>query len=407
MFDLLLDSLRDRLFLIIDCSHKFEMANGTRKSLSDLFPNEIQKIRADLSKLKIHGILGSSKLSNFSSCGNAIPNLYLYQHTSHKSFSAVTFTMIAGCCNEVVEEADALNNCGHEHHDYLLPYFYANQRLESHYQEIIEENDDGPRKNLAQTNLTELQTLLGCEDYSTCSKSKFYTSGRPGECANAYNEDTWTTRLFFCLSTGLKDFSGKLTASLRGRRVGSAVIQATCPPGVPEECFLFMGVPDFTISWKKPSTGSPVSVVTTDPTITISDSPNSDESELDTSGRCENAHQMSPNNVYRNGSLIPTKGGELIAAIHQSMLLKILRKLKKQKPIELPLVGNGFYIHKVTGTIHFELKIGDPNHGMEVKATIFENGLVDPKSLCSSIEKFRSKLKKPTRRTVGVGDPQT
>ena len=74
---------------------------------------------------------------------------------------------------------------------------------------------------------------------------------------------------------------------------------------------------------------------------------NTDESELDTSGdsgRGEHAHQMSPNNVYRDGSLIPNKGGELIAAIHQCILLKVLRKLMNKNPIKLPLVGNGFYI---------------------------------------------------------------
>lgn len=149
-----------------------------------------------------------------------------------------------------------------------------------------------------------------------------------------------------------------------------------------------------------------MSVITTDPIITVNDSSNTNESELDTSGdsgRYEHAHQMSPNNVYRDGSLIPNKDGELITAIHQSILLKVLRKLMNKKPIKLPLVGNGFYIHKVTGTIHFELKISDPTQGMIVKAIIFENRLVNPEW---SIEKFMSKLRKPTKSTVGVGDTQ-
>ena len=163
-------------------------------------------------------------------------------------------------------------------------------------------------------------------------------SGRPGECANAYDEDTWTTRLFHCLSTGLEGFSGKIFTNLMGRGTASAVIKETCPPGVPEEGFLFRG--DFTISWNKETTGSPVMIPQ-----------NTDESELDTSGdsgRGEHAHHMSPNNVYRDGSLILNKGGELIAAIHQCILLKVLWKLMNKKHIKLPLVGNGFYIHKVT-----------------------------------------------------------
>ena len=119
------------------------------------------------------------------------------------------FTMIAGCC-KYVEVEDELN-CGHEHHDYLLPYVYANKGLKSRYQEIISENK-GHRQTSAQTNSQDLQNVLDGEGKGI---SKFYTSGRPGECANAYDEDTWTTRLFYSLSTGLEGVSGKLFANLR------------------------------------------------------------------------------------------------------------------------------------------------------------------------------------------------
>ena len=126
----------------------FQVTDGTLKALSKLFPYKIGEIKADLFTLKLNGILDSVKLSTFRACGDSFPNLFLYQHTGHKSFSQVTFTMIAGCCKEVEDE---LNKCGHEHHDYLLPYFYANKGLKSRYQEIISENK-GHRQISAQTN---------------------------------------------------------------------------------------------------------------------------------------------------------------------------------------------------------------------------------------------------------------
>ena len=110
--------------------------------------------------------------------------------------------MIAGCC-KYVEVEDELNKCGHEHHDYLLPYFYANKGLKPRYQEIISENK-GHRQTSAQTNLEDLQNVL---DGDRKGISKLCTSGRPGECANAYDEHTWTTRLFYSLQA-LKVFQG-------------------------------------------------------------------------------------------------------------------------------------------------------------------------------------------------------
>ena len=53
-----------------------------------------------------------------------------------------------------------------------------------------------------------------------------------------------------------------------------------------------------------------------------------------------------PNNVYKTGSKIPNKGGQLVAPIHQAMLAKLLRKLYKNKKITLPLRGQRLYIHK-------------------------------------------------------------
>ena len=99
-------------------------------------------------------------------------------------------------------------------------------------EEIISENE-GLRKISAQKNLRELQNVLSEDDRNRIGNrigniTKFYTGGNPGECANAYNKDTWTTRLFYSLSTGLEGFSGNPFANLRGRGTASTFIRGKC-----------------------------------------------------------------------------------------------------------------------------------------------------------------------------------
>ena len=67
----------------------------------------------------------------------------------------------------------------------------------------------------------------------------------------------------------------------------------------------------------------------------------------------------SNNNVYQTGSKIPNKGGQLVA--------QLLRKLKN-KEVTLPIKRQGFYMHKRTGTIHFEVEMD--RNVTKVKATL-------------------------------------
>ena len=86
-FDLLLHSLKHHFVpLKIACSKIFQVADGMHKTLRKLFPHEIAEIQTDLSTLKINGILDSARLLTFCACGDSFPNLFLYQHTGHKSF---------------------------------------------------------------------------------------------------------------------------------------------------------------------------------------------------------------------------------------------------------------------------------------------------------------------------------
>ena len=79
---------------------------------------------------------------------------------------------------------------------------------------------------------------------------------------------------------------------------------------------------------------------------------------------------MNANTAYKSGSKILNKDGQLVAAIHQSVLVKLLRKLHKNKEIVLPLRGHGLYKLKIMRAIQFQVEI-DQN-GMDITATFFE-----------------------------------
>ena len=154
---------------------------------------------------------------------------------------------------------------------------------------------------------------------------------------------------FFGLHNGIEKFNGALYAHLRGRST-SLALEERLPLGVSSDGLLFKGAPDFMFKWM------PVNVV-----HNAGDDDGDDDdgsSDTSTSGesiKMEHAHQLPPNTAYKSGSKIPNKGGQLVAAIHQSILAKLLRKLYKNKEIILRLRGHGLYIHKITGAIHFQV----------------------------------------------------
>ena len=240
--------------------------------------------------------------------------------------------------------------------------------------------------------------------------NEFFTGVLPVDSpAINFNEDTWTTRLFYCIRTGFPQVTVKLYAHARSRDASDLVLH-NIPKNVSKDCFLFHGAPDIVLKWSPvlavinapESIAGPSRQAVTDdaPEPSVQAVTDTDVSDLDTSGesaKIEFAFQMPDNKGYVDGSTIPNKAGELVAAIHQSVHAKVLRRLKKNKEIRFPLMGHGLYVHKLTGTIHFELTFPDSvGSRMTVKATTFEDGIVSEQSLCSAINFLANQMKKPT-----------
>ena len=83
--------------------------------------------------------------------------------------------------------------CDHEHHDYMLPYFYGNDDLKLRYQRIITRYPRSERSSTAQVNLQKLEEFVSSKKKHDLLQ--FFTGSRPDAWVNVYDEDTWTTRL--------------------------------------------------------------------------------------------------------------------------------------------------------------------------------------------------------------------
>ena len=111
--------------------------------------------------------------------------------------------MIANCAKAINEVTIDEQSCDHEHHDYLLPYYNGNERLKLCYSKIITKYQGSDRANATRVNMEKLNEYVSTNSEAP---SEFFTGGTPGVLSvNDYDEDTWTTRLFYGLRNGIKD----------------------------------------------------------------------------------------------------------------------------------------------------------------------------------------------------------
>ena len=367
----------------ISHNDKIELKSGTKPTLPLLFRTNFDKIKNDITQLYDRGILTSPRLGYFEICRFKDNPIYMYHHTSYMAFSKVKFGMIARCAKSISERTVSLPKCQHENHDYLLPYYNGNAKLKLCYNEIIAEHVESDRASAARMDLSELNEYI---DTNSCELSRFFSGGATNMVANDYDEDTWTTRLFYGLRKGIDDFDGNLYAHYRGKH---AALGGKLPSGISSNGFLFKGSPDFIFK------SIPINV-----SHSLGDDYEAEWSS-DTSGesvRVEHAYQPSPNTSYKSGSIIPIKAGQLVAAILFSIQAKLLRRLCKGKQIVLPLKGHGLYIHKVTGAIHIEVQINQ-NGTYIIATSLGGDGALSKKSMCCAINHLLSICKKPRETT--------
>ena len=261
--------------------------------------------------------------------------LYVYEHPNHLMFSKIGFSSIAGLCSVKEEKAYVYECIQHQHHVALLPYFNGNAYLKMVHEHLLSEGHSAT-----------------CDLLGSLLKEDLFSQDVPG-FSHSFDEDTWTERL--CRSLNSLGFKCKNTAYLRGKATREAWIKRF-PSEISTKCLLFQGAPDIVV--QKIKKGKTDGIILCKGGLNAdssdederSDSPNSKDSNH--SARIQMGLQSCQVKPYVQGSFIPEKAGELVGAIHLSLVSRALRHYKKGKNVTYPLVGHGLQLHKLTGIIH-------------------------------------------------------
>jgi len=340
--------------------------------LMSVKPVEFKKINEDLNSLRSCGLVKKKIQGHFERVAHSSHQydfIYVYSHGAHSSFSKIPFSSIAQVSD--VEECCAfVDRCyKHGNHISLLPYFHGNFFLH----EMLREQ----RKRNATDKAELLKTITSQEIFSKESAQQF---------SSEYNEDQWSERLCECLKFNKIDCV--CTAYLRGDHVEQAW-KDSLPKGVSKKSLVFRGAPDIIIKNIKDENSDGYFAMESGPDE-VEDC--SSDSESEHSSRFQIGFQMPNIRPYKGDSFIPSKAGELVGAIHLSLVCRALRRYTEGKIPVYPLVGHGLQIHKNSGIIHFELFLSEEK--LRIKATNIFDGQLTPPYLCSAIQYFIGKLKR-------------
>ena len=122
----------------------------------------------------------------------------------------------------------------------MLPYYNGNEKLKLCYSKIITKHQKSERASAAEIDLAELNEYVAT---NSCELSRFFCATNLS--VKDYDEDTWTTRLFYGLRKGIDDFDRNLYAHYRGR---CTALGGKLPNGISSDGFLFKGSPDFVLN---------------------------------------------------------------------------------------------------------------------------------------------------------------
>jgi len=257
---------------------------------------------------------------------------------------------------------------------WAVAFFLANEPLKLYYTEKLPTLPDGERKQHLARQLNRVQSVLdgslGHDHTPFCS---------PGVAAlgpSQYDENAWSKRLTFSLSEFLPD-DLKESVQYTGHDGLMFCFKQALKSEIPNEdyllsCYVFQGASDISIKNK------PVLV-----DIGADDSSSGEKCTI------EHAKQADPVKVS-----MPPKLGELLAAMHTSLVQKVV-KMFKHKPgkarARTEVKNHGMYIHKALGSYVCELTIPvievgtrDPRE-MEVCVTDLNMGSLTKGHLCFTL----------------------
>ena len=348
-------------------------------TLKDLTQDEdIESIKSDLKLLRASGLLPKGKEGSFVKTFEPTPyDVFIYEHQQHTSFSAITFEQV-GMIAEVHEHMKLLRSCTTcDQHDWCLPFLFGNNHLKQMLLDKISNGGDADT-------LAFFHKML--------NDNEIFNSSVPEDCSS-YNKDLWSKRLAKGLS--YQGIICHCLAELRGTPATTKAITERLPKGASIKSCVFRGAPDIIIENQVPPLSEDTSGI-----ISIAGAGDHEEeeevhrdesgSDSDNSGRVQMGFQLPGMKPYQTGSFISNKAGELVGAIHASLVTRALKRCSSGKMIK-DMVGHGLFVHKMIGIVH--LKVSLSSGKMQVDAYRIAGGNLDANLLCSAVSYFMNELK--------------
>ena len=280
-------------------------------------------------------------------------------------------------CDVTTENPTSYPVCLANQHDGLLPFFLANQPLKLYYTAKLPTLPDGERKQHLARQLNRVQSVL--DGSLGHDRTPFCSPGVAALGPSQYDENALSKRLTFSLSEFLPD-DLKESVQYTGHDGLMFGLKQALKSGIPNEdyllsCYVFQGASDISIKNK--------------PVLVDIGLAHADDSSSGEECTTEHGKQADPVKVS-----MPPKLGELLAAMHISLVQKVV-KMFKHKPgkarARTEVKNHGMYIHKALGSYVCELTIPvidvgtrDPRK-MEVCVTDLSMGNLTEGHLCFSL----------------------
>ena len=204
--------------------------------------------------------------------------------------------------------------------------------------------------------------------------------------AGSYSENEWTERLFHCLV--FNKIEAELTAPYTAHQIQKSW-KTRIPKGIDNRCLLFQGTPDMIIKCRNEGILN-LKVKHQEDVEQQEDMHQEGDSSPDSSpasGRFQMGHQMTKSDPYVPNSFLTEKVGELMAALHNSLACRAMRKYTTRRKVH-PLTACGLHIHRAVGISYVEVTLSE--QPIEIKAIQLVDGVLCPGVFCTVLKQIKT-----------------
>ena len=348
-----------------------EPAFGNSIEPQEAFKKEIEK---DIEVLRKDGLGTWSIAGRFK---KVYTNMWLYQHSSPLNCSSLLYSFFEACSQASTESYKTFPQCSRDKHDVLMPFFCDNNGMKCYYEKELKLKPTSSRKNFIENHLSQVHAVLN--NIKPTDDTPFCSPGMPNLDAVQFSKNDWSKRLAFSLVEFLPE-NLKSEVHYTAEDATKFSNKQSLKTGVTEVALLsfypFKGTSDLTIK-NKP--------------VVVEGTERVPEDGSSSGEECSIEIKKQPDPLR---SQIPPKVGELFAAMHISLVQKVLKlfrdkteNAKRREEVEtrgLYVSSVGAHVCSMTVPVIEVIDVDNPPRDVPMKTAVFKYapGYIDHTILC-------------------------